>query len=52
MSPEAKAEIYAQRFRLAAAENEDADGRHAVEQAFVAGYRSVLWMAVSPAVVT
>jgi hypothetical protein len=41
----ARAQIEAQRSRLAAAETSDARGREAIEDAFVAGYRTVLWMA-------
>jgi EmrB/QacA subfamily drug resistance transporter len=52
ISPEARAEIYAQRSRLAAAETGDTDGRQAVEQAFVTGYRSVVWVAVSLALLS
>jgi MFS family permease len=43
---EVREEIEAQRSRLAAAETGDARGREAIEEAFVAGYRTVLWVAV------
>jgi len=46
VSSEVRAQIYAQRCRLAAAETGDQAGRQAVEDAFVTGYRSVLWFAV------
>jgi EmrB/QacA subfamily drug resistance transporter len=42
---EVREEIEAQRSRLAAAETGDARGREAIEEAFVAGYRTVLWVA-------
>jgi EmrB/QacA subfamily drug resistance transporter len=37
--------IEAQRSKLAAAETSDARGRQAIEEAFVSGYRRVLWLA-------
>jgi hypothetical protein len=40
-----RAQIDAQQSRLAAAETRDARGRQAIEDAFVAGYRTVLWTA-------
>ncbi len=43
---EVREEIEAQRARLAAAETGDAHGRQAIDEAFVAGYRIVLWVAV------
>ena len=45
LAPAARAQIEAQRTRLAAAETSDARGREAIEDAFVAGYRTVLWIA-------
>jgi len=45
LAPAARAQIEAQRSRLAAAETSDARGRGAIEDAFVAGYRTVLWIA-------
>jgi hypothetical protein len=45
LAPAARAQIEAQRSRLAAAETRDARGRQAIEDAFVAGYRTVLWIA-------
>ena len=46
LPPPVRAEIEAQRSRLAAAETLDARGRQAIKEAFVAGYRTVLWVAV------
>ena len=46
LAPAVRAHIEAQRSKLAAAETGDARGRHAIEEAFVAGYRTVLWVAV------
>ena len=45
VSKEVKTQIYAQRSRLAAAETGDAAGRRAIEDAFLTGYRAVLWVA-------
>jgi EmrB/QacA subfamily drug resistance transporter len=45
LAPAVRAQIAAQRSRLAAAETSDPRGRKAVEDAFVAGYRTVLWVA-------
>ncbi len=47
LAPAARAQIEAQRSRLAAAETKDARGRQAIEDAFVAGYRTVLWIAAA-----
>jgi EmrB/QacA subfamily drug resistance transporter len=44
--PEVRAKIEAQRSRLAAAETTDARGRQAIDEAFVEGYRAVLWVAM------
>ncbi|HEX3747061.1 MAG TPA: MFS transporter [Bryobacteraceae bacterium] len=41
-----RAHIDAQRSELAAAETSDGRGRHAIDEAFVMGYRTVLWVAV------
>jgi hypothetical protein len=46
LAPPVRAEIEAQRSKLAAAETGDARGREAIKEAFVAGYRRVLWVAV------
>ena len=45
LPPMVRAQIEAQRSRLAAAETKDARGRQAIEDAFVSGYRIVLWVA-------
>jgi len=45
LAPALRAQIEAQRSRLAAAETTDARGRQAIDNAFVAGYRTVLWIA-------
>ena len=44
-SPTAVAQVRAQRSRLAAAETNDPLARQAIDEAFVAGYRIVLWVA-------
>jgi EmrB/QacA subfamily drug resistance transporter len=44
-APTVRAQIEAQRSKLAAAETSDAGGRQAIEEAFVTGYRRVLWVA-------
>ena len=46
LAPAVREEIEAQRSKLAAAQTEDPRGRQAIAEAFVAGYRSVLWVAV------
>jgi hypothetical protein len=46
LAPAVRAEIEAQRSKLAAAQTGDARGRQAIEGAFVTGYRAVLWVAV------
>ena len=45
VSPAARAHIESQRSRLAAVETDDVLGRRAIDEAFVAGYRVVLWLA-------
>jgi EmrB/QacA subfamily drug resistance transporter len=46
VAPTVRAQIESQRSRLAAAETADARGRQAIQEAFVTGYRAVLWVAV------
>jgi predicted MFS family arabinose efflux permease len=50
VAPEVRAAIDAQRRKLGAAETNDPQGRQAIERSFVAGYRSVLWIAAALAV--
>ncbi len=47
VEPPVRAQIEAQRDKLAAAETEDPRGRQAIDDAFVAGYRTVLWLAAA-----
>jgi predicted MFS family arabinose efflux permease len=46
VTPAVRAQVWAQRSKLAATETGDARGREAVGEAFVAGYRALLWAAV------
>jgi EmrB/QacA subfamily drug resistance transporter len=46
LTPEMRARIESQREKLAAAETDNAEARHAIQEAFVAGYRATLWVAV------
>ena len=50
VGPEVRVQIEAQRSKLAAAETGDPRGRQAIEEAFVDGYRTVLWLAAGLAV--
>ena len=50
LSPAVRAEIEAQRSKLAAAVTTDARGRQAINEAFIAGYRTVLWVAAGLAI--
>jgi len=52
LPPTVRAQIDAQRSRLAAAETSDGRVRNAIEEAFVVGYRTVLWVAVGLALVS
>jgi EmrB/QacA subfamily drug resistance transporter len=46
ISPATRAHVEAHRSRIAATETDDALARQAINEAFVAGYRVVLWVAV------
>ncbi len=45
--PSERAQIEAQVSKLAAAETRDPQGRQAIDEAFVAGYRRVLWVSIA-----
>jgi predicted MFS family arabinose efflux permease len=45
-----RAQIEGQRSRLAAIETKDAPGRQAIEESFIAGYRTIAWSAAALAV--
>jgi EmrB/QacA subfamily drug resistance transporter len=47
VAPAVRAQVWAQRSKLAAAEVGDPRGREAVGEAFVVGYRAVLWVAAA-----
>jgi hypothetical protein len=47
VTPAVRAQIWAQRSKLAAAETGDPLGRQAIGDAFVAGYRVVSWVAAA-----
>jgi EmrB/QacA subfamily drug resistance transporter len=52
LAPQVRTQIDAQRSNLAAVETEDARARQAIREAFVVGYRTVLWVAAGLAVVS
>ena len=47
VAPAVREQVWAQRSKLAAAETEDTRGRQAIAEAFVGGYRGVLWVAAA-----
>jgi EmrB/QacA subfamily drug resistance transporter len=47
VAPAVREQVWAQRSKLAAAEVGDPRGREAINEAFVAGYRAVLWVAAA-----
>ena len=47
VAPAVREQVWAQRSKLAAAEVGDPRGHEAVGEAFVAGYRAVLWAAAA-----
>jgi len=50
LAPTVRADIDAQRSKLAAIETGDARGRRIVQESFIEGYRTVLWMAAGLAI--
>jgi MFS family permease len=50
LPPSVSAQINAQRRDLAATHTSDPRGREAVQRAFIAGYRTVVWIAVALAI--
>jgi EmrB/QacA subfamily drug resistance transporter len=52
LAPAVLANIERQRSRLAAIETNDASTREAVKESFVAGYRTILWLAAALAIVS
>ena len=46
LAAEVRTQIETQRSKLAAAETSDPRGRRAIDEAFVAGYRAVMWVSV------
>ena len=47
LAPQERAQLDSQRSKLAAAETTDPRARQAIQQSFVAGYRTVLWLAAA-----
>ena len=52
VAPEVQSQIEVQGSKLAAATTEDPKGRMAIDEAFVAGYRTVLWVAAGLAILS
>jgi EmrB/QacA subfamily drug resistance transporter len=52
VAPEVQSQIEVQRSKLAAAITDDPKGRRAINEAFIAGYRTVLWVAAGLAILS
>jgi EmrB/QacA subfamily drug resistance transporter len=52
VAPETRTQVTSQRSKLAAIETKDPRARQAIDEAFVAGYRRVLWVATGLALVS
>jgi len=50
LAPSVRAKIEAQRSKLAAIETKDARARQAIEESFVSGYHTILWVAAGLAI--
>jgi len=50
LAPAVRAHVVAQKTKLAAINTEDARGRQVVQESFVEGYRTILWVAVGLAI--
>jgi EmrB/QacA subfamily drug resistance transporter len=50
LAPSVRAKIEGQRSKLAAIETEDARARQAIEESFVSGYRTILWVGAGLAI--
>jgi hypothetical protein len=52
VAPQERAQIQAQRSKLAAVETDDPLAHQAIKEAFVTGYRKVMWVATGLALVS